>query len=399
MVVLRKRKAVINLSLDHQARRNCILELETEYPRPNSLRSPVGFPNPGNFCYRRSVMQSLLNLYHFRKYLQRRRLLGPGCTHSQSRPCLFCAYHDLATACNAHNTNLVANAVRVVDEAAVRILPASPQWARNRQQHDAHDFLLSTVQEFVLHYNNPNPVVEGLFKLQTSAQYTCVDCNQESSPNVVDNTSIQCAISRRPLSGPVARLEELLDAHFRDEPLGVVCGNCGTRRDRIRKHSITAAPKTLFIQLMRFSFSSNSQPRKLTQPVQYPKTLDLSKYAASSLKRGTSKMLRYDLSSVVGHSGSLNSGHYICWVSNAGGVWRCDDRSVTLESKDRHLNLKENFQAYILVYTSCDGTHHGASDRPIRLADEQAAHARTAKARLGKKRKAKGGGGRAGARH
>jgi ubiquitin carboxyl-terminal hydrolase 36/42 len=98
----------------------------------------------------------------------------------------------------------------------------------------------------------------------------------------------------------------------------------------------------LTIHLKRFDFFGRGH--KLSKKVEFGMDLDLAPYMTSSKHGGP----LYDLYAVLVHHGhSLHSGHYVCYVKAANGMWHlCDDHRVAPSSQ----RVVEGQQAYILFY-------------------------------------------------
>jgi ubiquitin carboxyl-terminal hydrolase 22/27/51 len=102
---------------------------------------------------------------------------------------------------------------------------------------------------------------------------------------------------------------------------------------------------------------------KIETQVKFPSELDLIPYLSSSVvgkdqavgtvkKRAQSISYMYDLFAVINHHGSLDNGHYTCFVQQQMGggnsnEWvKCDDAVLTrVKASEVH-----NSQCYILFY-------------------------------------------------
>jgi hypothetical protein len=94
----------------------------------------------------------------------------------------------------------------------------------------------------------------------------------------------------------------------------------------IKRMTVEEAPNVLVIQLKRFEFSLSG--RKISKPVEFGETLDLTPY----MSKKPARPVQYDLYGVLVHQGhSMHSGHYFCFIKwSVGGDWhRFDDTRVS----------------------------------------------------------------------
>lgn len=113
-----------------------------------------------------------------------------------------------------------------------------------------------------------------------------------------------------------------------------------------KQYRICKKPKVLCIHLKRFESGRRRRVGKLTHPVGFDLELDISRF----LNLEDDSEANYELKAVVCHSGSLNFGHYTCFVSRWIGD-RCQwydisDSEITKVSASAVLKS----QAYILLY-------------------------------------------------
>ena len=128
------------------------------------------------------------------------------------------------------------------------------------------------------------------------------------------------------------------------------CTHCGDLADAHKQLLIERAPPVLVLLLKRYSHgrASGGAPgdasgvTKLTQSVSFEEELALGEFSST----GSSE--RYRLLAVIVHTGgSVNQGHYYCYVCAGSGVWYLlDDESVKQVSLQRVLHD----QAYVIFY-------------------------------------------------
>lgn len=157
-----------NISSTTGASKN--FELRTDWPRPN--RPSQGLSNPGNLCYRRSVLQALLHLPTFVHWIGGNhvhvKLSEPqrsgGKKHSlqiksSTSACLACALRSLSYEYWHNNSKgTLRQALRDFDRAVSAIGPNStPRWSATGSltQADAHEFLYWMLQVLENKRNKP----------------------------------------------------------------------------------------------------------------------------------------------------------------------------------------------------------------------------------------------------
>ncbi|MES1918770.1 hypothetical protein MHBO_000680 [Bonamia ostreae] len=152
-------------------------------------------------------------------------------------------------------------------------------------------------------------------------------------------------------SGENLTLEKCLEHFFAAEtiegPLSI-CDQCRGEDLKVRKWSrLLDSPDALAIHLKRFR-NRNGELRKNEKNVAFSAELDLSRYFSERVKEKSGA--QYKLVSLVKHSGSLKSGHYIAFVQDRGsenGDWYCfNDSKVKVVSRSKV--FKE--EAYLLFY-------------------------------------------------
>ncbi|TKR59711.1 hypothetical protein L596_029345 [Steinernema carpocapsae] len=113
------------------------------------------------------------------------------------------------------------------------------------------------------------------------------------------------------LSLPITGFKSLTQAcekYFRPELLtDYRCDMCGQLGTTTKVCEAVELPPTLMISLNRYQFNNQGQNKKVTSPLQFPKTLETRKFAPN-LSGGH---WQYELSAVMIHEGpNTDSGHY-----------------------------------------------------------------------------------------
>lgn len=108
-------------------------------------------------------------------------------------------------------------------------------------------------------------------------------------------------------------------------------------------------PEVLIVHLLRFGMAfgmgqRRGAVRKNTAKVSVPEVLDVKPWVVDGLER-----TRYRLSSMLYHTGGLNSGHYVARVKSGVGVDLMDDESKPQRMKGWN-DAAGSFTPYVLVF-------------------------------------------------
>ncbi|KXZ45918.1 hypothetical protein GPECTOR_49g502 [Gonium pectorale] len=218
------------------------------------------------------------------------------------------------------------------------------------RQEDSHEFLrclLDAMHEACLKRFKPKPPPElvpttfvyRIFAGKLRSQIECdgVDYVSRTYDPFLD---LSLEINRAP------SLERALHAFTAPEVLdGPNKYRCPKNNKLVRatkRISVEEAPNVLTVHLKRFEYGGFGA--KINKKVEFGTSLDLRPYMSNT--RGSAQL--YDLYGVLVHHGhSVNSGHYICYVKAANGLWHvCDDHRVTAVGERTVLDQR----AYILFY-------------------------------------------------
>ncbi|HXW52740.1 MAG TPA: ubiquitin carboxyl-terminal hydrolase family protein, partial [Myxococcota bacterium] len=140
--------------------------------------------------------------------------------------------------------------------------------------------------------------------------------------------SIQLALDQ---TNETLTLEQLLANRAKEEI------ETSDPKTRSRQITIHQAPKTLILQLSRFTAAG----KKITTKVQYPAKL--------SLTTAFDGPITFELFAVILHAGTLSGGHYTANVKSGNGKWfNANDSVVT--AIDEAEALRDQAGAYVLFY-------------------------------------------------
>ena len=194
-------------------------------------------------------------------------------------------------------------------------------------QHDAREFM-----EMLLNHMNDHFVTQ-LFQVETTCQVHCMDCGHVSARQDVTK------MINVPLGN--GNLQELLDLSFRGETMTgtnkYMCFKCGVKTDARAFVTITNAPDTVFIVLMRYT----NQQTKIMTNVMAPAILHLP----------NNRDVAYNLKGIIAHCGNNpQSGHYVASHVTRDGVWHTFDDSTVYAGSLDVLN-DPNISPYIFMYS------------------------------------------------
>ena len=103
--------------------------------------------------------------------------------------------------------------------------------------------------------------------------------------------------------------------------------------------------------MKRFKQKKDKSSLKNDNPVKFPLEIDMFPYTSESKKLSTKKQkCFYTLFSVIEHRGTLDSGHYICYIKHNYKWFLCDDEYIYESSTEAVLKC----QAYLLFYIRKD---------------------------------------------
>ncbi|GIL66148.1 hypothetical protein Vafri_19743 [Volvox africanus] len=327
----------------------------------------AGYHNLGNTCFMNSVLQALAHTPPLAElFLSPRsdKLLVeisggrvPGEGHdpvAATQQLVRKAFSTLVLAPKAH-----ASSLRLINKRF-----------RLGRQEDSHEFLrclLDAMHEACLKRFKPKPPPElaattfvyRIFGGRLRSQIECegVDYVSRTYDPFLD---LSLEINR------ATSLERALSAFTAPEVLdGANKYRCPKNNKLVRavkRISVEEAPNVLTVHLKRFEYGGFGA--KINKKVEFGTQLDLRPYMSNT--KGPQQI--YELYGVLVHHGhSVNSGHYICYVKAANGLWHvCDDHRVSAVGERTVLEQR----AYILFYVR----RHPRSSAAMAAATTAAVH-------------------------
>eukprot|EP01017_Pseudomicrothorax_dubius_P006835 TRINITY_DN12027_c0_g1_i1.p1 TRINITY_DN12027_c0_g1~~TRINITY_DN12027_c0_g1_i1.p1 ORF type:complete len:286 (+),score=35.48 TRINITY_DN12027_c0_g1_i1:64-921(+) len=226
------------------------------------------------------------------------------------------------------------------------------------EQHDAHEYFITLREKlrdeinplfpktrpkitdassyWAFHTSVNNSIIDKLFSGLQVATVTCETCNNEE---FVYEPFLELFL---PLEGS-SNIQECMTRYLTAEKIGSYsCDKCKNKNTRaVKQTHISILPQILVISLKRFKIGTYK--RKITDMIDYPLDLDLTKFAPK-------QSCQYTLIGVIMHHGSLDSGHYVSF-SKVGEKWYLFDDEDVRPAQPRDVLKRE---AYILMYRQID---------------------------------------------
>ncbi|KAJ5621705.1 hypothetical protein N7528_006488 [Penicillium herquei] len=309
-----------------------------------SRRGARGVWNMGQTCYQSVILQALLHDPTLTAYF----LSGGHDIHTCEKSfCVACALAEIFMDFNSGEKTEAVSAATLLYHG----WDASRDMAGYRQQ-DAHEYFQFLVN--ALHASTPghtenydtqcNCFFHRTFYGELRSSVMCHKCGKTThtcDPMADLSLDVQLQNKKRKLgprlSSNTATLTGCLDSFTAVEDLSpdasYHCEKCGNTPQRASKRlQIRKLPVILCMQLKRYEHNSSSS-EKVHGHIDFPMTLNMLPYTTVKKDKervDTSKYI-YDLSTVIVHQGSMDSGHYYAYTRLAGDKWvLMDDNKVTV---------------------------------------------------------------------
>jgi ubiquitin C-terminal hydrolase len=305
-----------------------------------------GLVNLGNTCYMNSVLQSLFHSPKFKTAMLKSSMSTP--SFGAELQSLFQELQDFKKQSNDIRPSRLARSLDV----NVNI------------QEDAQEFLLKVLNQLEEEEDDDDKPSNS-FKGQMIQRITCKEKHfKKEKENAFYDLSLD-------VSGN-SNLLDSLAALFASETLDDYKIPEQGRQQVEKVISIRQLPNTLCLHLKRFQFDMESgSMTKIGNPFDFPVELDMSPYLdkhktveAAAVEQQKQQQLKYDLSAVIIHDGTVDIGHYYCYVKHSKKQWlKINDNIVETipfsKMKEDAIGLRASYggntasrNAYLLLYTS-----------------------------------------------
>lgn len=209
--------------------------------------------------------------------------------------------------------------------------------------------LYRAYKEMYKFHNSGSSIATQLFTSFNKSSLICPVCGHSShkfDPFFIVPLSI-------PNNGKT--IYDCLNNNFKEEILDEKnlwkCDSCNNSVKAKKTYELWSPPPVLVIQLKRFSHTGSKNTSFIDYPIE---NLDLEKYLSSTRRNYFVGKTKYNLVSVVCHSGGLNGGHYIAYGNDNNKWFNFNDSYV---SEIRDTNIRSTIvtsNAYILFYCRND---------------------------------------------
>ncbi|XP_025096651.1 ubiquitin carboxyl-terminal hydrolase 22-like isoform X2 [Pomacea canaliculata] len=168
-----------------------------------------------------------------------------------------------------------------------------------------------------------------------------------SDSTTTANLSPASGFTNSPSNYEPTSLTECLKRFTRPEHLGnsakIKCSNCHSYQESTKQLTLKKSPIVACFHLKRFEHSTGYH-KKISTYVSFPEELDMTPFMSSSRNNSngyTNQIVResaiglscdnkYSLFAVVNHSGTIESGHYTCFIRSHKNQWfKCEDHIIT----------------------------------------------------------------------
>ncbi|RMZ67149.1 ubiquitin carboxyl-terminal hydrolase 22 27 51 [Pyrenophora seminiperda CCB06] len=355
-------RSKLQQSRDHVASRISKKWLSPGNTRPLGSR---GLQLLHGWCFINSVIQALMHQPQLLNWVQSHRHTTHGNSTDLNPACTACVLRDLARVywANTPVSRLVPNPGPDMTRIAQILVHGEAAVRDGNGMHQDDPLRVFEVFHTGLQQSSRNAnwgkAFNALFLLDTQSYLQCQRCDH-----------------RRPSANQSTRTMELYVrptfanalTDFFSDTMDAQCPECGPAQGSTRQTQdirILAGPQILTIMIKMFNqvvsvdkFGTYSVTNTRTaNRMQLPKVLDLSQY-----QQDDGLPLRYNISSIIGQSGTIQTGHFVATVKGPGDKVTMVDDDVTEKFTEARmlatpqvLSMGNPKDAYIVTYLRDDG--------------------------------------------
>ncbi|MCP9261448.1 Ubiquitin carboxyl-terminal hydrolase 22 [Dirofilaria immitis] len=324
----------------------------------SSIRGLRGLVNLGNTCFMNCIIQAIVHTPHLKDYfLTDQHHCASSSSHSKAQ-CLMC---ELA---NTFQEFYKGDVTPYKPNRFLNLVWTHARHLAGYEQQDAHEFFIAALDVLHRHSgssslpstpNECNCIIDWIFTGKLQSDLTCSICGCVST-TVDPFWDISLDVAQEVLRSPSSSsglpqqitLEDCLHRYIMPEHLGsnakTKCARCETYEESTKQLTLKTLPMVACFHLKRFEHSHNDR-KKMDTKIKYPQFIDMTPFTASFRERSTgvpdsktsivtdlliTNRNKYELFAVVNHLGTMESGHYTCYIRHQRNQWfQCDDQKVT----------------------------------------------------------------------
>ncbi|CAC5394424.1 USP22_27_51 [Mytilus coruscus] len=362
-----------------------------------------GLINLGNTCFMNCIVQALIHTPVLRDYFLADKHICE-MKEDEARQCLVCEmsrlFQEFYSGARAPH----------IPFRLLHLVWTNARHLAGYEQQDAHEFLIAALDVLHRHCkgysanlllshcrpsiqgtngtNNPgtplhcNCIIDQIFTGGLQSDVTCQQCKNVSTTidpiwdisldlgpgppqsNGTTNSSPSSGYSNSPGTYEPTSLLDCLKRFTKPEHLGssakIKCSTCHSYQESTKQLTMKKQPVVACFHLKRFEHSTGYH-KKISTFVSFPDELDMTPFMSSSrdnkngyinqIVQESAKSLscdnKYSLFAVVNHMGTIECGHYTCYIRQHKDQWfKCDDHMISRASPQEVLNS----EGYLLFY-------------------------------------------------
>ncbi|KAK0050992.1 ubiquitin carboxyl-terminal hydrolase 22 [Biomphalaria pfeifferi] len=362
-----------------------------------------GLINLGNTCFMNCILQSLTHTPILRDYFMADK---HACLkNDESEQCLVCEMARL------YQEFYSGSRTPFIPYKLLHLVWTNARHLAGYEQQDAHEFLIAALDVLHRHCkemngvsgSNPhhcNCIIDRIFTGGLQSDVTCKRCNNVSTtidpiwdisldlgPGPIHSSQVLSSIAAAAVNNTTTSqttastefthspapgftnspgnyeptsLVECLKRFTKTEHLGnsakIICSKCHSYQESTKQLTMKKLPIVACFHLKRFEHSTGYH-KKISTFVSFPEELDMTPFMSSSrnninghsgpILHSASCDNKYSLFAVVNHYGTIESGHYTCYIRSLKEQWyRCEDHLIKRATAGEVLNS----EGYLLFY-------------------------------------------------
>ncbi|VDN24803.1 unnamed protein product [Gongylonema pulchrum] len=325
----------------------------------SSRRGLRGLVNLGNTCFMNCIIQAIVHTPHLKDYFLTNQHHCNSSPHS-SVDCIMC---ELS---NIFQEFYKGDITPYKPSRFLKLVWRHERHLAGYEQQDAHEFFMAALN--VLHRHSGSMLL--FYELNFRFVSTTFDPFWDISLDVAQEALLS-PYSMSTSTSQQVTLEDCLRRYIKPEHLGETkCARCETSEESTKQFTLNTLPMVACFHLKRFEHSL-SYRKKMDIKVKYPQIIDMTPFTTAFRERlaadGTDRKTsiagdlltrnrnKYELFAVVNHTGTMESGHYTCYIRHQHNQWfQCDDQTISKAPVENVLSS----QGYLLFYHKCHSDYY-----------------------------------------